>query len=328
MVGLGRAAVLTRAVAGRGRPGQGAHLGGLEGPPRARLEAVVGEGPDAGAHQTAHGVADGLAHAADLAVAALVDDDAQHAGGDDAHRGRRRPAVVEVHPQSQAPQGPRCGGAVHLDEVLLLHPEGRMGEALGQGAVVGEDEQPFAVGVEPPHREDARFVGHELDHGGPVLRVVRGRDHPSRLVQEVVDQPGQHGQDHAVETDLVDGDVDTATELGPFAVDRHPSPGDQLFTGPPAPQADAGQDFLEALACGCVVSGRGPPSWRRCGGASLRHRRPDAGAPPIARRPRGRAGDPRRGAARRWRRARASPRRRRWCRTGRAGPGPGRGRRR
>ena len=113
-------------------------------------------------------MADGVAHAADLAVAPFVDDDAQHAGGDHAHGGRRRLAVVEVDPLAQAPQSAGRGHPVDLDEVLLLDAEGRMGEALGQVAVVGEHEQPLAVGVEPAHREDAGLVGHELDHRRPV----------------------------------------------------------------------------------------------------------------------------------------------------------------
>ena len=72
-------------------------------------EAAVGERADPGAHQAAHGVAHGLAHAPDLAVAALVDDDAQHPGGDHAHRGRRGHAVVEVDALAQAAQGPGRG---------------------------------------------------------------------------------------------------------------------------------------------------------------------------------------------------------------------------
>ena len=57
----------------------------------------------------------------------------------------------------------RTGHALDLHEVLLLDPERRMGEALGQVAVVGEHEQALAVGVEPPHREHAGLVGHEVE---------------------------------------------------------------------------------------------------------------------------------------------------------------------
>src|SRR5690606_2472124 len=46
--------------------------------PLPRLQGVVGDRPDAGAHQADHRGAHGLAHATDLPVAALVDREAQH----------------------------------------------------------------------------------------------------------------------------------------------------------------------------------------------------------------------------------------------------------
>ena len=76
------------------------------------------------------------------------------------------------HPQAQPAQRPGGGDAVHLGEVLLLDPEGGMGEALGQLAVVGEEQQALGVGVEAPDREDAGLVGHEVDHRGPTVGVV------------------------------------------------------------------------------------------------------------------------------------------------------------
>ena len=76
---------------------------------------------------------DGLAHAADLAVAALVDDDAQHAGREHADLGGRGGAVVELDALAQRPQGTGCGGpARHLGHVLLGHPVRGVGEQLGE----------------------------------------------------------------------------------------------------------------------------------------------------------------------------------------------------
>ena len=67
--------------------------------------------------------------------------------------------VVELDPLAQPPHAPAVRHALHLGQVLLLHPEGGMGQALGQLAVVGEDQQPLAVGVEPAHREHPGLGG-------------------------------------------------------------------------------------------------------------------------------------------------------------------------
>ena len=40
--------------------------------------------------------------------------------------------------------------ALHLDPILSPVAKSRVGEALLQPAVVGEQQQPFAVGIEPP----------------------------------------------------------------------------------------------------------------------------------------------------------------------------------
>ena len=67
-------------------------------------------------------MADGAAHAADLAVAALVDDEAQDPGGEDADLGRRGEPVLELDALAQGTQ--RAGGgcaSLDLGHVLLGH---------------------------------------------------------------------------------------------------------------------------------------------------------------------------------------------------------------
>ena len=76
------------------------------GAARRPVQAAVGERTDAHPHQPLHGVADRLAHAPDLTVAALVDGDAQHARLGLAHLGRGGDAVVELDAVAQPAQAP------------------------------------------------------------------------------------------------------------------------------------------------------------------------------------------------------------------------------
>ena len=94
-------------------------------PPRARLEPAVGERADAHPHEPLHRVADGLAHPADLAVAALVDGDAQHARSGWRDLGRRGEAVVELDAVAEpAHSRRRSARRRDLGEVLLLDAVG------------------------------------------------------------------------------------------------------------------------------------------------------------------------------------------------------------
>ena len=64
-----------------------------------------------------------------------------------------------------------------------------MREPVREIAVVREQERSGRVRVEPPDRDDAGLVGHELDDRRPPLRVVRRGEHSGRLVEQHVAQP-------------------------------------------------------------------------------------------------------------------------------------------
>src|SRR5580704_3264337 len=86
---------------GRQRP----DLGGGQVAPPPRGQVRVAYRADPRPHEAAHGMPDGVAHAADLAVAALVDDEPQHAGCEHADLGGCGRAVVELDALAQRPQG-------------------------------------------------------------------------------------------------------------------------------------------------------------------------------------------------------------------------------
>src|SRR4051794_36747346 len=115
--------------------------------PLTRSERVITQRTKPGAHQASDGVADGLAHAPDLAVATLVDDDLEGCpsgrGLGEASGGGGGAAVVEVDPFPEAAEGDPSRDAGHFGQVRLGHPLAGMGETVGQGAVVGEEQETF-----------------------------------------------------------------------------------------------------------------------------------------------------------------------------------------
>ena len=162
-------------------------------------QAPVGDRADAGPHQTDHRVPDDLAHAPDLAVAALVDDDAQAVRLHEGHLGRGGESVVELDPLAEATHLGGSGDAGHDGQVLLLDPVAGVGQAVGQVPVVGQHQQPLGVDVEAADGKDPGVAGHQVDHGGPALGVGRRGDHPRRLVEQVVHQAGPDREGHAVD---------------------------------------------------------------------------------------------------------------------------------
>src|ERR1700704_97561 len=94
-----------------------------QAPVRALLEPIQAQRPEAQALQFEHGVPDGLAHPANLTVATLVDRQLD----------RARPAG-------------------ELRARGLRHLKARVRQAIRKLAVVRQQDQPAAVGVETPDR--------------------------------------------------------------------------------------------------------------------------------------------------------------------------------
>ena len=222
-----------------------------------------------------------------------MDHDAQHPGGQDAHRGRGGSPVVELDALAELAQG--AGGrraALHLGHVLLVHPVRGVGEQLGQVAVVGQDQEAFGLLVEPAHRKDGGLGRHQVQHGRAPVRVGRRRDDPGGLVQQVVDEVGRHGQQDPVHLDPGRGHVDPAAQDGDLPVHRDPAGGDQLLAHPTGSLPGPGQHLLQALAAGRRRVGHHRDS--AVVGSDLSHH-PEGGLqvrPRTRRPPRARAGSP------------------------------------
>ena len=69
------------------------------------------------------------------------------------------------------------------DPVRLVDAVARMGDAVGELAVAGEQQQPPAVGVEAADGHQPGDVRHQVTHGATALRVAHGGEHACRLVE-------------------------------------------------------------------------------------------------------------------------------------------------
>ena len=191
--------------------------------------------------------AHGVAHPANLAIAALVDGDPQQLVADEGNLGRRRAAVLQVNPLAQPPQRAPRGPARNLCQVFLVDPERWVRQSVGQFAVVGEEQQPLGLRVEPAHGKHARLAGHESDHGRAPLGIRRGGDHSRRLVEQVVNQARSDPQDCAVDLDAVGLGIGPIPQARDLTVDPYPPRCDQRLGGAAAAQTGAGQDLLQPL---------------------------------------------------------------------------------
>ena len=87
--------------------------------------------------------------------------------GCDTLAGAVRPSSSSTPSRSRrsAPGADRSAARAHGGEVLLVDAVAGVGDAVGQLAVVGQQQQALGVGVEPTDREHPRLGRHELDDG-------------------------------------------------------------------------------------------------------------------------------------------------------------------
>ena len=168
-------------------------------------------------------MADGLAHPPDLAVAPLVHDDAQHPGSHHPHSGWCGGTVAQVDAPPETAQRTDGWLALHLHQVLLVHAVRRVRQAVRQLAVVGEQQQALAVGVQAANREHTWLGRNEIDRLRTPLGVGCAADDSGRLVQHVVHEPRCDGEGNPVHGHPVHHGIDPLPQAGLLAVDRYPT---------------------------------------------------------------------------------------------------------
>ena len=217
--------------------------------PGALLEPLLGEAREIDPVEGLDVVAEGFEDAADDAVLARVDLDAEFAvvgvdifefvGGDGA---------VGKFDAAQDGLAVLFGeGTVEVDLVDLLLVVGGMRQALGHLAVVGEEEDTGGVLVKPADGEYAyRGLAEQVHHGLLRMRVAGGGDIAAGLVHDHIDF-FLSLETLAVEADVVGEDIDLGAEFGDdFAVDGDAAGLDQTVGFPAGADARIGDVFVEA----------------------------------------------------------------------------------
>ena len=194
-------------------------------------------------------MADRLAHAPDLPVAALVDGDAQRVVADQrtpapARSGRRR----APRPRAAGASAPRDGVPSTSARYSFSTPKDGWVSRWASSPSLVRSSRPSVSASRRPTGNTRGLGGHQVDHRRAALRVGR-RGHDARgLVQQVVDQALAHADPGAVDLDVVGLGIDPRAEGRHLAVDGDPARRDQVLAGPAAAEAGLGQHLLQALA--------------------------------------------------------------------------------
>ena len=117
-------------------------------------------------------------------------------------------------------------GAIEGDFVLFLNLVARMGEGIGHIAIIGDEEEAFAVHIEAADVEDAGPAPREeIEDGGAAFLIAGSGDDAARLEEDGVNEwlgaeqtaadfdgvaglyiGGEPGDDVPIDSDLARGD--------------------------------------------------------------------------------------------------------------------------
>src|SRR4051812_20533415 len=232
------------------RRAQGSRLARREQPRLPLRQATELQRAERDAPQRQHAMADGLAHPLDLALAPLADRQLEHGRAHLAHLRRRGLAVLEDHALAQALQGTVLHEpALHLGHVGARHLVARVHELVGELSVVGQQDEPGGVGVQPADRVQANACVDELRDDAAPVRVLRSRYHAGRLVDEIDDLLGLQCDRCAVDLDVV-GLVHVARRVqDDLAADGDPSLAHDVLRSAPRGDAGVGEELGQAHTC-------------------------------------------------------------------------------
>jgi len=163
---------------------------------------------------------------------------------------RRRLAVLEPHAALEGTRRCLAQPSLHGHAIDARALPRWVQQCLGDLAVVGQQQQSFAVPVEPADREDPRLpLGNQVHHGRATLGISSGGEDSPGLVKEPV--AGRLRRDRTtVQGDAILAWVRAVAEGGDAAVHRDPSLAHQQLAASPRAEPGCGQDLLESFANG------------------------------------------------------------------------------
>ncbi len=122
-------------------------------------------------------------------------------------------------------------------------------DAVRELAVVGEQQQPFAVIIEATHRVDTlAHALHQIEHRRPALGIAGSGDVAGGLVQNEIYLAIRKANQLAIHFDVVSRGVRFASQLNShLAVDGDPALDHELFSFAAAGDTGVGQQLLQPL---------------------------------------------------------------------------------
>jgi hypothetical protein len=194
---------------------------------------------------------DRLHHPADDVERALVDDHLEDqsliALPQDAEFARDDRAALDRHPVAYPLENRVARPGQRQDVVFLVEAVSRVHDAVRDIAVVGEEEQPFGVAVEPADRKHALRDMDQVHHRSPVPLVLHRRDVAARFIQQQV-AGALLAELPAVDTDHGAVRIGFESKLRDHdAVDGDPSGRDQFFRRPAGADSAGGEYSLQTF---------------------------------------------------------------------------------
>lgn len=166
----------------------------------------------------------------------------------------------------------RIDFADHGHVVAFGDGEFRMSQLMGQGAIIGDQDQPGARFVEPSDGKDVVVTAHQVDHSRAPARIAIGRQDANRFVDGQV-EPTFGAHQFAVDLHFLTLRVDPDSQFGhDLPVNFDPSFSDQFFALTAAGDSGRSQYLLQTLAARlalpCSLPGRIGRCVRIANGAS------------------------------------------------------------
>jgi hypothetical protein len=201
---------------------------------------------------------DHVTHPSDLAVPALVQPDDDRRPRTALGLGRvlepnlrlAGPAAIDDHPVPEAIEIAFVRHALDKRLVRAIDLIARVSHALGEFAVVREQDQALGLVIETTHGiEVAADAGarDQINDRRPLLRIEACTDHAPRFVHEEITAAGLQLQPAPINLDDIRGRVGLRSQLADdVPVDLDAPLRDERLGGPPGGDTGLRQNFLEA----------------------------------------------------------------------------------
>lgn len=134
--------------------------------------------------------------------------------------------------------------AGNQDAIFFFVSVTRMSQAVSQLAIVGEQNQPFAIDIQAANRVELAWQFHQVAHRWPGIGGADCREVAARFVQGNVDELLGRLDRLSIDQDAIHERVSLLAQNCWFAIDSHPTCGDVRLAGPARAKAGVRENFL------------------------------------------------------------------------------------